>query len=59
VILTRWRRRLYAILWFVWVVAIVGAAATGRFDLLWLPVIGLVTSSIVLLRDRAGRRRLG
>jgi hypothetical protein len=43
----------------VWVAAIVGAVATGRFGLLWLPVIGLLTSTTVLLRDRAGRRRLG
>jgi hypothetical protein len=43
----------------VWVAAIVGAVATARFDLLWLPVIGLLTSSTLLLRDRAGRRRLG
>jgi len=49
---------LYTVLLVVWMVAIVGAVATGRFGLLWLPVIGLLTSSTVLFRDRAGRRRL-
>jgi hypothetical protein len=41
----------------VWVVATVAALATGHVDLVWLPLIGIVTSTVLLFRDRAGRRR--
>jgi hypothetical protein len=57
VILTPRRRRGSGLLLLVWIVAAIVAAATGRFDILWLPLIGIVTSSVLLLRDRAGRRR--
>jgi hypothetical protein len=57
VILTRWRRRLYALLLIIWTAALSAAAADGSYGILWLPAVGIVTSSILLLRDRAGRRR--
>jgi hypothetical protein len=57
VILTRRRRRFNAILLVVWVGATVAALATGQVGLVWLPLIGIVTSSVLLLRDRAGSRR--
>jgi hypothetical protein len=57
VILTSRRRRGSGLLLLVWITAAIVAAATGRFDILWLPLIGIVTSSVLLLRDRAGRRR--
>ena len=56
-ILTPRRRRGNGLLLSVWIAAAVVAAATGRFDILWLPFVGIVTSSVLLLRDRAGRRR--
>jgi hypothetical protein len=40
-------------------VALAACVVTGRFDIIWLPVVGMVTSSVLLLRDRAGRRRTG
>jgi hypothetical protein len=57
VILPPRRRRFNAALLAVWVVATVAALATGNGDLVWLPLIGMVTSSVLLFRDRAGRRR--
>jgi len=57
VILTSRRRRWNGLLLVAWVVAAIVAAAAGRFDILWLPLVGIVTSSVLLLRDRAGRRR--
>jgi hypothetical protein len=57
VILTDRRRRFNATLLAVWVVAAVTALATGNGDLVWLPLIGIVTSSVLFFRDRAGRRR--
>lgn len=57
VILTPRRRRGSGLLLLGWIAAAIVAAATGRFDILWLPLIGIVTSSVLLLRDRAGRRR--
>ncbi len=59
VILTSRRRRGNELLLLVWIVAATLAAATGRFDILWLPLVGIVTSSVLLLRDRAGQRRSG
>lgn len=55
-ILTTRRRRLTAGLLLVWVVAGIAALATGRSDIVWLPLLGMITSSVLLLRDRAGRR---
>jgi hypothetical protein len=40
-----------------WIAAAILCAATGRFDILWLPLVGIITSSVLVLRDRAGRRR--
>jgi hypothetical protein len=57
VILARRRRRFNTALLVAWVAATVAALATGRADLVWLPLIGVVTSSVLLFRDRAGRRR--
>jgi hypothetical protein len=57
VILTDRRRRFNATLLAVWVAAAVAALATGNGDLVWLPLIGIVTSSVLFFRDRAGRRR--
>ncbi len=57
VILTSRRRWWNGVLLSAWIAAAALAAATGRFDILWLPLVGIVTSSVLLLRDRAGRRR--
>ncbi len=57
VILTSRRRRLNALLVTVWTVAAAFALATGRYDIVWLPLVGVVTSGVLMLRDRAGRRR--
>ena len=57
VILTSGRRWFNGILLCVWTLAAVGAAVVGRYDIVWLPLVGLATSSVLLLRDRAGRRR--
>ena len=57
VILTRRRRRFNAGLLVVWVAATLAALTTGHAGLAWLPLIGIVTSSVLLFRDRAGRRR--
>jgi hypothetical protein len=57
VILTPRRRLWNRVLLSAWVVAAIVAGATGRFDILWLPLVGVVTSSVLLLRDRAGQRR--
>ena len=57
VVLTSRRRRGTLVLLAAWSVATVVLSATGRFDIVWLPVVGMVTSSTLLLRDRAGRRR--
>jgi hypothetical protein len=57
VILTSRRRRMNAVLVAVWTVAAVAALAAGRYDIVWLPLVGVVTSGVLMLRDRAGRRR--
>ncbi len=57
VILTSRRRRLNAVLVTVWTAVVVVALATGRYDIVWLPLVGMVTSGVLMLRDRAGRRR--
>ena len=57
VILTRRRRRFNATLLVAWVALTVAALTTGHAGLVWLPLIGIVTSSVLLVRDRAGRRR--
>ncbi len=57
VILTSRRRWFNGILLCVWTLAAVGATAVGRYDIVWLPLVGMATSSVLLLRDRAGRRR--
>jgi hypothetical protein len=57
VIVTPRRRRFNAVLRGVWVVATVAALVSGQVDLVWLPLIGIATSSVLLFRDRAGRRR--
>jgi hypothetical protein len=57
VILTSRRRWWNGLLLSAWIAAAILAATTGRFDILWLPLVGIVTSSVLLLRDRAGRRR--
>ena len=57
VILTTGRRRRNGLLLSACIAAAIFTAATGRFDILWLPLAGMVTSSVLLLRDRAGRRR--
>jgi hypothetical protein len=57
VILTDRRRWFNATLLALWVVAAVAALATGNANLVWLPLIGIVTSSVLFFRDRAGRRR--
>ena len=57
VVLTSRRRRGTLVLLAVWTVATVVVVATGRYDIVWLPAVGIVTSSTLLLRDRAGRHR--
>ncbi len=57
VILTSRRRRMNAVLVAVWAVAAIAALVTGRYDIVWLPLVGMVTSGVLMLRDRAGRRR--
>ncbi len=57
VVLTSRRRRLNALLVTAWTVAAAVALATGRYDIVWLPLVGMVTSGVLMLRDRAGRRR--
>ena len=56
-ILTPRRRWSNALLLTVWTVATIAALANGRWDIVWLPLVGVVTSSVLMLRDRAGRRR--
>jgi hypothetical protein len=46
-----------AVLVTVWAAAAIAALATGRYDIMWLPLVGMVTSGVLMLRDRAGRRR--
>jgi hypothetical protein len=41
-----------------WTAAAVTAAATGHYELLWLPILGMMTSSVLALRGRAGRRQV-
>jgi hypothetical protein len=57
VVLTSRRRRGNGLLLCAWIAAAAFSAATGRMDILWLPLVGIVTSTALLLRDRAGRRR--
>ncbi len=57
VVLTPRRRWFNRILLTAWSVAAVAAAVSGRYDIVWLPLVGMATSSVLLLRDRAGRRR--
>jgi hypothetical protein len=57
VILTSRRRRWNGILLMAWIAAAVFAATTDRFEILWVPIVGIATSSLLLLRDRAGRGR--
>jgi hypothetical protein len=57
VILTPRRRLWNRVLLAAWILAALVAGGTGRFDILWLPLVGVVTSSVLLLRDRAGQRR--
>ncbi len=57
VILTARRRLWNRVLLSVWITATLLALATGRFDIVWLPLVGVVTSSVLLLRDWAGQRR--
>jgi len=57
VILTSRRRWFNGILLAAWAVTAVVAVASGRYDIVWLPLVGMATSSVLLLRDRAGRRR--
>jgi hypothetical protein len=57
VVLTSRRRWGTVILLAAWSVATVVVSVTGRLDIVWLPVVGMVTTSTLLLRDRAGRHR--
>jgi hypothetical protein len=57
VILTARRRLWNKVLLSAWIVAAVVLGAAGRFDILWLPLVGVVTSSVLFFRDRAGQRR--
>jgi hypothetical protein len=57
VVLTSRRRWGTVVLLAAWSVATVVLSVTGRLGILWLPVVGMVTTSTLLLRDRAGRRR--
>jgi len=57
VVLTSRRRWGTLVLVAAWSVAAFVVAVTGRYGIVWLPVVGIVTSSTLLLRDRAGRRR--
>jgi hypothetical protein len=57
VVLTSRRRWGTLVLLAAWTAATVVVAVTGKYDIVWLPVVGMVTSSTLLLRDRAGRRR--
>jgi hypothetical protein len=59
VVLTSRRRRLNAVLVAAWTSAAVAAVASGRYDIVWLPLVGMATSGVLVLRDRAGRRRSG
>jgi len=42
-----------------WGVATIAVALTGRYGIVWLPALGILTSSTLLLRDRSGRHRSG
>jgi hypothetical protein len=57
VVLTSRRRRGTSVLLAAWTVATIVVVVTGGYDIVWLPLVGIVTSSTLLLRDRAGRRR--
>lgn len=57
VVLTSRRRWGTLVLLVAWSVATIVVVVIGRYDIVWLPVVGIVTSSTLLLRDRAGRRR--
>jgi hypothetical protein len=56
VVLTAGRRRLNLSILAVWTAAALAAALTAHYELLWLPILGMITSSVLALRDRAGRR---
>ena len=56
VVLTSRRRQGTLVLLAAWSGATIVIAVTGRYDIVWLPAVGIVTSSTLLLRDRAGRR---
>jgi hypothetical protein len=57
VILTSRRRWINGALLAGWTVAAIATVVSGRYDIVWLPLVGMATSSVLLLRDRAGRRR--
>ena len=57
VVLNPRRRTSFRLLVLVWVAATIGALATGRYDIVWLPLAGIATSATLLLRDHAGRGR--
>jgi hypothetical protein len=57
VVLAPRRRRFTQVLLVVWIVAAIAAAVTGGYDIVWVPLVGIATSTTLLLRDRAGRRR--
>jgi hypothetical protein len=58
IVLSTWRRRYWVVVATAWVALAVLFSVVGHFGLLWLPAFGLVGSLSVLLRDRAGRRRM-
>ncbi len=58
VVLSDRRRRLNLLLLVAWTAAAVTAAVTGHYELLWLPILGMMTSSVLALRGRAGRRQV-
>jgi hypothetical protein len=56
VILSTWKRRYYRGLLVLWLILAVAAVVTGRFALLWIPLVGTAGTGLLLLRDRAGRQ---
>jgi hypothetical protein len=58
IVLSTAKRRYWISVAIAWLLLGIALAAGGKFGLLWIPAIGLVGSVSVILRHRAGRRRL-
>ncbi len=58
IVLSKARRRYWAFVTTAWLALGLVLAIAGRFGLLWFPVLGLIGSLSVLVRDRVGRRSM-